>query len=107
MTTKGEALIAGLDQIREGLDMIARLGNRNDLLRSLVGSQAATQRLKDLMKSNNVLFNLVLGMVKARNSRLSEETVNKVVIDFLDILFDLSKPYRDETATQEAASNKT
>ncbi|MEW5899427.1 MAG: hypothetical protein AB1652_09710 [Bacillota bacterium] len=103
-TTKGEALIAGLDQIREGLDMIARLGNRNDLLRNLVGSQAATQRLKDLMKSNNVLFNLIIGMVKARNSRLSEETVNKVVIDFLDVLFDLSKPYREEIATQSTVS---
>lgn len=95
MKTKGEVLISGLDQIREGLDMISKLGDSTDLVKEIVGSRAAADRLRNVMKDRTLVFNLVLSMVKARNGRLSEDTVQKVVTDFLDVLFDLSKPYRD------------
>lgn len=90
--TKGEALIAGIDKIREGLDMIARQGNKQDLIKTLIGSQAAANRLRDLVKSNVVFQNTVISMVAARNGRLNTETVDKVISDFLDVLFDLSQP---------------
>lgn len=96
MTTKGEALITGLEQIRDGLEMISRLGDRTDLVKSMIGSQVAAQRLRDIMKNNNVVYNMVLSMVQGRNGRLSTETVAKVVNDFLDVLFDLSQPYAIE-----------
>ncbi len=92
--TKGEVLIEGLERIREGLQMVARLGSHVDLVRQLTGSQTAAQRLREVMRSETLVYNLVLAMVKARNSRLSEDTVEKVVRDFLDVLFDLSRPYR-------------
>lgn len=79
MTTKGEAIVSGFAKIQEGLELIARLGNRDDLL-----------------KEDKLFSNLVLSMVKARNTWLSPETVTKVVDDLFDVLFDLSKPYRAE-----------
>lgn len=106
MTTKGEALISGLDQIREGLDMIAKLGDGNDLVKNMIGSQAGAQRLRNVMQEKTLVFNLVLSMVAARNSRLTEETVRRVVTDFLDVLFDLSKPYREETELEQESDNK-
>lgn len=107
MTTKGEVLISGLDQIRDGLDMIAKLGDGNDLVKNLIGSQAAAQRLRNVMKDKTLVFNLVLSMVRARNSRLSDDTVNKVVMDFLDVLFDLSKPYREIETEPEGPKEVT
>lgn len=93
--TKGELLITGIDRIREGLEMISGIGSsKQDLIKTLVGSQAAANRLRDLMKSNLVFQNTVIAMVAARNGRLSTETVEKVVTDFLDVLFDLSQPYK-------------
>jgi len=92
--TKGEALVNGLNQIDEGLKMISALGNRYDLIATMVGSKTSAQRLRDVIRGNKVLYNLVLNMVKAKNSRLSGETVDKVVTDFLDTLFDLSRPYK-------------
>jgi len=47
------------------------------------------------LADKSLVYNLVLSMVRSRNSRLSEDTVQKVVTDFLDVLFDLSKPYRE------------
>lgn len=91
--TKGEALIAGIDKIREGLEMISRQGNKQDLIKTLIGSQAAANRLRDLVKSNVVFQNTVISMVAARNGRLNAETVDKVIGDFLDVLFDLSQPH--------------
>lgn len=92
--TKGEMLINGMERIKEGLEIISKLGDKHELVKFLVGSQAAANRLKDVVKSNSIFFNMVVTMVKSRNSRLSDETVEKVVTDFLDILFDLSKPYK-------------
>lgn len=91
--TKGEALVRGLNQIDEGLKMISALGNRYDLIATMVGSKTSAQRLRDVIRGNKVLYNLVLNMVKAKNSRLADDTVEKVVTDFLDTLFDLSQPY--------------
>lgn len=98
--TKGEMLVNGMDRIREGLEMISKLGDKQELIKTLVGSQAAANRLKDLVRSNTIFQNIVLSMVAARNSRLNNETVEKVVTDFLDILFDLSRPYK-EVETQQ------
>lgn len=92
--TKGEMLVNGMEKIKEGLEMISKLGDKQELIKTLVGSQAAANRLKDIVKSNLIFQNMVMSMVVSRNSRLSSETVNKVVTDFLDILFDLSKPYK-------------
>jgi len=92
--TKGEALITGLNQIDEGLKMISALGNRYNLIATMVGSKISAQRLRDIIRGNKLLYNLVVNMVKAKNSRLSGVTVEKVINDFLDTLFDLSQPYR-------------
>jgi|GEM_PF-1347480 len=92
--TKGEALVTGLNQIDEGLKMISALGTKYDLLATMVGSRASAQRLRDVIKSNTVLYTLVINMVAAKNSRLSAETVQKVIDDLLDTLFDLSSPFR-------------
>ncbi len=93
--TKGEMLITGMEMIKEGLEMISKLGDKQELVKTLVGSQVAATRLRDTIKCNSLFYNLVLSMVQARNTRLNSETVSKVVVDFLDILFDLSKPYKD------------
>lgn len=95
--TKGEILITGIDRIREGLELISRLNPEQDIVKTLVESQTATNTLKELVKSNLVFQNAVLSMVAARNSRLSADLVNKIVTDFLDVLFDLSQPYSKTT----------
>ena len=92
--TKGEILVTGIDKIREGLEMISQLGDKQELIKTLVGSQASANRLKDLMTNNLVFQNMVISMVAARNSRLNRDTVEKVITDFMDILFDLSQPYK-------------
>ncbi len=91
--TKGEALIAGIDKIRDGFEMIAQLGGKQGLIKTLIGSQAAATRLRDLLKSNIVFQNTVIAMVAARNGKLVDTTVDKVISDFLDVLFDLTQPY--------------
>lgn len=103
MTTKGEVLIAGLNQIRDGLEMISRLGDKTDLVKTMVGSQAAARRLRDVMKDNNVVYNMVLNMVQSRNGQLSPKTVTKVINDFLDVLFDLSQPYTVDEQTDNTS----
>lgn len=92
--TKGEAIIGGLNQIDEGLQMIAIIGGRYDLVKAMVGSNAGAKRLREVVRSNKILYNLVLNIVASKNSRLSADTVGKVVSDFLDTLFDLSQPYQ-------------
>jgi hypothetical protein len=104
--TKGEMLINGMEKIREGLEMISRLGDKQELIKALVGSQSAANRLKDLVKSNTIFQNMILSMVSARNSRLNSETVEKVITDFLDILFDLSRPYKDISTNTTSAEEK-
>lgn len=94
VTTKGEALINGIEQIQDGLEMIAKLGDKESLIITLVGSQSAARRLRDVIKSKNLIYNLVISLVKARNTRLVDETVKKVIDDFMDVLFDLSTPYK-------------
>jgi hypothetical protein len=106
--TKGEMLINGMEKIKEGLEMISQLGNKQELVKALVGSQAAANRLRDVVNSNTIFYTMVTSMVKSRNSRLSDETVEKVVTDFIDILFDLSKPYKaiqEENLKQEVENN--
>ncbi len=92
--SKGEVLVMGLNQINEGLQMISSLGNRYDLIATMVGSRTTAQKLRDVIRGNTVLYNLVLNMVQAKNSRLASDTVKKVVDDLLDTLFDLSGPFK-------------
>lgn len=78
MKTKGEALVEGIEKICKCLEMVQGMGDEYGLMRNLVGSLSA-----------------------ARVSKLKEETVEKVVEEFLDVLFDLSKPYEEEEASDE------
>ncbi len=96
MQTKGEAMILGIDKIREGLELISQLGDKQDLVKMLVSSPAAAIRLKDLMRNNRIFQTMTVSLVSAKNSRLSQETVDKVITDFLDVLFDLSRPYKED-----------
>ncbi len=93
--TKGEIMILGIDKIREGLEMLSGIGSKQDIVKSLVSSQAAANRLKDLMRDNAVFQSLVTSLVTARNGKLAPTTVEKVISDFLDVLFDLSRPYKE------------
>ena len=104
MQTKGEMLLTGIEKAREGLDMIAQLGGREDLLKAIVGTPALANKLRDVVKNNSLFKGLVLSMVSARNSRLSSGTVEGVINDFLDVLFDLSQPYRVDGASTEGDS---
>jgi hypothetical protein len=99
--TKGEHLVKGLDQIRDGLANINRFSSKQDLIKMLVTSQSAAKQLKGLLNDNSLLKTLVYSMVASRNSRLSTETVDKVISDFLDILFDLSQPVPEEEEPNE------
>lgn len=93
--TKGEAIIRGMDQIREGLEMIRKSHGETDVIRALVGSQKASQQLRSIM-GPGVLQSVVVEMVVARNRRLIPETVKKIVDDFVDVLFELSQPFESE-----------
>lgn len=95
--TKGEMLLQGLEQVREGLELISKHGNQDLLLKTLVGSSMAAKRLREVVQDSTVFRSMLLSLVCARNGRLSEDTVEKVVRDFLDVMFDLSQPYRQET----------
>lgn len=90
--TKGEALAVGLEQLKQGLQMIRQVGGPKDLLKILVGSQAAVSQIKEVI-ATGTLRPLVYALVASRNSRLSAETVHKVVDDFLDVLTDLAQPF--------------
>lgn len=96
MSTKGEHLMKGLDQLREGLTNISRFSNKQDLIKLLVASPTAARQMKDLLNDNSLLQKLIVSMVSARNSRLSADTVEKVISDFLEVLFDLSQPVIDD-----------
>ncbi len=100
METKGERMITAIEKIREGLEMLANIGDRQDLVKALLGSGAAAERLRDLVKGNGAFERLVLPMVRTRNGRLSADTVDKVVTDFLDVVFDLSRPWPGDTEDQ-------
>lgn len=92
--TKGEAIVSGLAMIEDGLKMIANLGNKYDLVKAIVGSGQAAERLRSAISDNKVMYNLVLNIVRSRNaSNLSAKSVDRVVDDLLDTLFDLSRPY--------------
>lgn len=90
--TKGTRLINGIDKLREGLDLINQLGDGQDLMRLLISSPSAAKRLKEMLKDDNLLHTLIVSMVASRNSRLTPATVEKIVEDFLDVVFDLSQP---------------
>lgn len=103
METKGERMITAIEKIREGLEMLTEIGDRQDLVKALLGSPAAAERLRDLVKGNGAFERLVLPLVRVRNGRLNTETVDKVVTDFLDVVFDLSRPYPGEDAHGDGA----
>lgn len=90
--TKGEAIVVGLEQIRDGLQMISKASKDVDLIRTLVGSSRASEQLRDVMKGG-LLRTIIVEMVAARNRKLSPETVDKVISDFMGVLFELSKPF--------------
>lgn len=96
--TKGEAILLGLEQIREGLQMVRQASREVDLIRTLIGSATASRQLRDVL-SSGLLRTVVLEMVRSRNPRLSQETVEKVVSDFLNVLFELSKPFEPPKST--------
>lgn len=75
--TKGEVLVAGLNQIDEGLKMISALGNNYDVIATMVGSKASAQRLRDVIKSNTVLYNLVVNMVAPRTAGTHGKTCRR------------------------------
>lgn len=91
--TKGEALLLGLDQIKEGLTLIGRVSSQADLLKVLVKSDKGARQLREVLGAP-LLRTMILSLVRAKNTRLSEDTVEKVVGDFLDVLCDLAQPYR-------------
>lgn len=97
--TRGEMLVKGLEQIREGLNIVSGIGRPNDLLKMVVGSPQAAKRLREVLDDNSVLQSIVISLVQARNSRLSGDTVKKIIGDFLDVLFDLSKPAKPPIPT--------
>ena len=106
--TKGDMLVNGLEQIREGLETIAQLDSGPELVRMLVGSRAGAERLRDVVKSDRILYNMIVSMVAARNGKkLVYETVEKVVNDFLDVLFDLSRPYKELPTGNEDDENRS
>ena len=92
--TRGEVILEGLERIREGLDLIRRAGSQTEVLTILVGSTRGAEQLRQVMRPG-LLRNVIVSMVHARNNRLSAETVEKVLNDFMDVLFDLSKPYEE------------
>lgn len=95
MKTKGEVLFAGISKIREGLTDIQKLGDQQDMIKLLMLTPKATSRLKEIMEDDRIFQNLVVSMVSSRNSRLSATTVETIITDFLDVIFDLSQPYQD------------
>jgi len=92
--TRGEAIVAGIERIREGLDLIRRAGSQTEVLTILVGSSRGAEQLRQVMQPG-LLRSIIVSMVHSKNSRLSAETVEKVLDDFLRVLFELSKPYGD------------
>lgn len=101
IATKGEMMLQGLEQIREGLELISQQGNQDMLLKTLVGSTAAAKRLREVVKDSTVFRSIVMALVCSRNARLNAETVEKVIRDFLDVMFDLSQPYRQDPVEPE------
>ena len=90
--TKGEGIVAGIERIREGLDLIGKAGSQREVLTILVGSGRGAEQLRQVMQPG-LLRSILVSMVHARNARLSAETVEKVLDDFLKVLFELSQPY--------------
>ena len=101
LKTKGEALVEGIEKICKGLEMVQGMGDEYGLMRNLVGSLSAARRVKEIMASDSIFGKLVISLTAARVSKLKEETVEKVVEEFLDVPFDLSKPYEEEEASDE------
>lgn len=101
--TKGEAIIVGLEQIREGLQMVRQASRDVDLIRTLVGSNRASQQLREIM-SGGLLKTVVIEMVHTRNYRLSQDTVEKVISDFMAVLFELSKPFDPSKAADSSSA---
>lgn len=100
--TKGERLINGIEQLKEGLAMIGGIGgNKQDFIKLLVTSTTAAKNLKELMKDNAIMKTMVFSMVASRNNKLVVSTVEKVITDFLDILFDLSQPAQADEETED------
>lgn len=92
-TTKGELLIRGLAQVQEGLAMIGRAGpNNEDLIKLLATNQHGARQLRELLKGQTIFRAVVMGLVKSRNRRLADDTIEKIIGDFLAVLEDLASP---------------
>lgn len=87
--TKGEALVAGLEQVQEGLRTIAGVGKPDYLFEVLVGSKRASQQLREAMGTKSIFRAMILAMVKSRHTRLAADTVEGVIDSFLEVLTDL------------------
>lgn len=103
--TKGEAILQGLDQIREGLELIRKAGSQADALRVLVGSQKGAEQLRAVMNPG-LLRTLVVSMVQARVRRVSPATVEQVLDEFFKVLFDLAKPHEIEPRPAAPAASQ-
>lgn len=99
--SKGELLLTGIEKTREGLEMIAQVGDSQDLMKALAGSPKLADTLRGMMKGNYIFENMVVTMVAAKNSRLSPGTVLSVINSFMDVLFDLSQPCKADTDGEE------
>lgn len=92
--TRAEAMLRGLDQIREGLALVATSGgNRDDLLRLMVGSQGTVRRFREALSGEPLLRNLVYSLVAARVTRPGEDSVRRVLDTFFAVVFELAAPY--------------
>lgn len=92
--TRGEAIAAGTEKIREELGLIRKAGSQTEALPILVGSSRGAEQLRQVMQPG-LLRSIIVSMVHSKNSRLSAETVEKVLDEFLRVLFELPKPYGD------------
>lgn len=92
--TKAEVLLGGLEQMRDGLQTIGKVGgNRDQLLVMLVGSERTVRNFREALTGDPLMKNVVYSLVASKVNRLSQESVEKVLDTFFSVLFDLAKPY--------------
>jgi hypothetical protein len=98
--SKGEVFLGAFDKIRDALKELAVLNgpgpvaNKYNVLEFLASSQKGADKLRDVFsqKGNQVLHSLMVQVVAARNG-LKPATVERVIGDAFDFIFDLSTPY--------------
>lgn len=100
-TTHGELLLVGLARVKEGLEMIGQAGGRADLVRLLATSKDGARQLREMLRGPELLNQLVRGMVRARNNRLTPATVDGIIDDFLGVLSELAQPVEKQAEPSE------